>query len=182
MAYSTIPSMPVFGNSGLPENTKQPGAEYDYVAVSNLARSPYINNGHKLAILSGFPAVELNTLYDEHMAAYGLHQPPLTNALLANANAFAEGPYNPLIDVTDLAPNPRGPLPAYGAYTARFMTSESARAYRKRSRVSPKSNAPDVDRVKRFGRKFGTPNPAVTSHTNPNPPQANTGSSAYTNP
>ncbi|KAF2034437.1 hypothetical protein EK21DRAFT_49483, partial [Setomelanomma holmii] len=46
------------------------------------------------------------------------------------------------------------PTPIYPAYAGRFTTSEQARQHRKRSRVPPKSQAPDIERVKRYGRQY----------------------------
>jgi hypothetical protein len=56
----------------------------------------------------------------------------------------------------DADPNvpPPPPLrPIYPAFTGRFTSGPAARAYRKRNRVPRKDRAPDVERVKRFGRK-----------------------------
>ncbi len=63
-------------------------------------------------------------------------------------------PVDPIIPVDPNAPPPPPPpQPIYPAFTAKFQTGPEARAYRKRNRVPRKSQAPDIERVKRYGRK-----------------------------
>ncbi|KAI4653909.1 hypothetical protein J4E93_001677 [Alternaria ventricosa] len=51
-------------------------------------------------------------------------------------------------------PDPSDPQPIYPAFSGRFKTGAAARAYRKRARVPKKGPAPDVERVKKYGRMY----------------------------
>ncbi|KAF1365741.1 hypothetical protein EJ07DRAFT_85031, partial [Lizonia empirigonia] len=51
-------------------------------------------------------------------------------------------------------PEPSPPTTIYQAYSSHFRTSADAKAYRRRPRLQPKSQATDVKRVKQFGRDY----------------------------
>lgn len=75
---------------------------------------------------------------------YDTTTPPSTSAYLPD----------PLI----LANQPPAPLDPNALYTplttSRFKTSAAAKAHRKRARLGPKSQAPDIAKVKAFGRDY----------------------------
>ncbi|KAH7563088.1 hypothetical protein BM1_00135 [Bipolaris maydis] len=82
--------------------------------------------------------------------------PPVPAPMLMNANnvPLTAQNYVPLIDDGILPPNPNGPRPIYPPFSNRFATGEDAKTHRKRSRGMIKNQAPDVERVKKFGRNY----------------------------
>lgn len=62
--------------------------------------------------------------------------------------------YTPLPSVLAAEPEPAPPTTIYQAYSSHFRTSADAKAYRRRPRLQPKSQATDVKRVKQFGRDY----------------------------
>lgn len=94
------------------------------------------------------PVVATNT-------STGTTAPPVPAPMLSNANnvLLTAQTYIPLINDRILPLNPNGPRPIYPAFSNHFTTGEAAKRYRKRSRGMVKNQAPDVSRVKQFGRK-----------------------------
>lgn len=62
--------------------------------------------------------------------------------------------YTPLPSVLAIQPEPSPPKTVYQAYSSYFRTSDEAKAYRRRPRLAPKSQALDIKRVKQFGRDY----------------------------
>jgi hypothetical protein len=128
--------------------------------VSTVLRSSSLDDDQKLAFLVSLAPEKLNRLYEDNMAFYGLPRRRSAPGALSAPEApscapgeLSEGTYRPLVRYTVPSPVPGAPRPIYGAYVGYFATSADARRHRKRIRVPPKSQAPDVERVKRFGRK-----------------------------
>jgi hypothetical protein len=95
---------------------------------------------------------------------FGLPQPPVPAAITAEghrpdvveqeADVLDQDTYVPVIDVKEPTRDPNAAPPIYPPYASRFITSEQARLHRKRVRIPPKSDATDIDRVKRYGRTW----------------------------
>jgi hypothetical protein len=95
---------------------------------------------------------------------FGLPQPPVPAAITAEghrpdvveqeADVLDQDTYVPVIDVKEPTRDPNAAPPIYPPYASRFITSEQARLHRKRVRIPPKSDATDIDRVKRYGRMW----------------------------
>jgi hypothetical protein len=77
--------------------------------------------------------------------------PAATPSGTLNENNYTPVAWEPQPALDPNAPPP--PPPLYPAYSGRFQSGSTARAYRKRNRIAPKSHASDVERVKRYGRK-----------------------------
>jgi hypothetical protein len=95
---------------------------------------------------------------------FSLPQPPVPAAITAEghrpdvveqeADILDQDTYVPVIDVNEPTRDPNAAPPIYPPYASRFITSEQARLHRKRVRIPPKSDATDIDRVKRYGRTW----------------------------
>jgi hypothetical protein len=95
---------------------------------------------------------------------FGLPQPPVPAAITAKghrpdvveqeADVLDQDTYVPVIDVKEPTRDPNAAPPIYPPYASRFITSEQARLHCKRVRIPPKSDATDIDRVKRYGRMW----------------------------
>ncbi|KAF1838493.1 hypothetical protein BDW02DRAFT_483953, partial [Decorospora gaudefroyi] len=105
--------------------------------------------------------LKLEELYQATMTGYGFQ--PVTTAYDAPfpIESLNEDNYQPLVeDVVPLVGNAHGsnaappPQPRYPPYSGRFQTAQEAKTHRKRMRVPAKSNAPDIERVKRSGRPY----------------------------
>ena len=142
----------------------QLGVHYDYNAVPRLMNSPSLDNEQKLAILKQCPHPVLNRLYEQHMAAHGLRQPSTARTSLPKTNDLNEENYQPLITDNEPSPAANAPRPIYPAYAGHFMGAQDAKMYRKRIRIAPKAHAPDVERVKRYGRKYPRMNCTGDNH------------------
>lgn len=121
--------------------------------LSELMKSPSLSDAQKLAILTSFPPAALVAVYERHIATKG---PLRISASPTFSHAFHgpnEDTYLPLKMYAVSSPDPSAPPPLYPKYVGYFTTSEQARRYRKRARIPPKAHAPDVERVRRFGRK-----------------------------
>jgi hypothetical protein len=57
------------------------------------------------------------------------------------------------ISTPNSSPPPPPPHPIYPPFTGRFKDAAAARSFRKCSRLAPKSQATDIERVKLYGRK-----------------------------
>jgi hypothetical protein len=127
--------------------------ELDYPGIVALMNSDSYDQDQKRLYLNNLSTSHLDGYYVAHMAACGFQR--ITVAHIPS-NILTEDTYLPLDsnDDNSSAPDPRAPRPLYPAYTTHFRTAQAARTYRKRTRVAPKSNAPDIDRVKRYGRKY----------------------------
>jgi hypothetical protein len=141
---------------------------------------PSLNESEKLKIVRSFPAPVLDDIYLQVKPREGPFlpspSPPPTSAprsrsapsrsvpasehtlsppaYYASEPGLTEANYLPLIEHDESSTDPSAPAPLYPAYAGHFQSAEHARRHRKRSRMPPKSGAPDVDRVKRYGRKF----------------------------
>ncbi|XP_014561234.1 hypothetical protein COCVIDRAFT_87371 [Bipolaris victoriae FI3] len=95
------------------------------------------------------PVVATNT-------STGATAPPVPATSLGNTNnvPLAAQNYVPFINDDILPPNPNGPRSVYPPFSNRFATGEEAKAWRKRSRGMIKEGAPDLLRVKHFGRDY----------------------------
>ncbi|KNG44239.1 hypothetical protein DDE82_007088 [Stemphylium lycopersici] len=91
-------------------------------------------------------------------AGFNLPAPPPPHApIYTNGNStLTEQNYHPLTQEGILPADPQAPRPIYPAYTGHFATGQEARQHRKRRRIAPKSSAPDLERVKRYGRMYWT--------------------------
>jgi len=150
--------------SALPEpnipDVDAPSSPDLHSEVSTVLRSSSLDDDQKLAFLVSLTPEKLNRLYEYNMAYYGLsrrHSAPgalsAPEAPMSVPGELSEGTYQPLVRYTVPCPAPNAPRPIYGAYVGHFSTSEEAKRHRKRIRVPPKSQAADVERVKRYGRK-----------------------------
>jgi hypothetical protein len=124
------------------------------VSLSTWLTSASLSNEQKQAFLIQLSHEELNSLYEHQIAVYGLHPPSKQRTLSDRPQDLSEETYKPTCDCVEPPPDPNAPLPIYAPYAGLFATSEAAKRHRKRIRVAPKSQAPDVDRVKRYGRKL----------------------------
>ena len=121
--------------------------------LSALMKSPSLSEEQKLAILTSFPASVLGQVYERHVAAHGPPQVLASTTRPQSFDSISEDTYLPLAEHIVPSPNPEAPPPIYPGYAGHFTTSEQARRYRKRARLPPKAQAPDVARVRRYGRK-----------------------------
>jgi hypothetical protein len=145
-----------------------------------MANSNLLSHEQKLEILSRCSHSVLDDTYSRHVAYFGLPQPPAAMTLESNIpdvveqdtffglpqvpaaiimeshepDVLEQDTYVPVIDVQEPSGDPNAPPPIYPPYAGRFITSEQARLHRKRTRVPPKSDATDIDRVKRYGRTW----------------------------
>tara|TARA_R110002003_G_scaffold73_14_gene6931 strand:+ start:10742 stop:11455 length:714 start_codon:yes stop_codon:yes gene_type:complete len=97
-------------------------------------------------------------------AFFGMPQPSVPAAITAAshepdvleqaADVLDQDTYVPVIDIREPTRDPNAAPPIYPPYASRFITSEQARLHRKRVRLPPKSDATDIDRVKRYGRTW----------------------------
>jgi hypothetical protein len=117
------------------------------IHLPGLINSPGLSDEQKIAVLSSFPSFVLDDLY-EH---FGPNRLCLASTS-SNPDGLTEATYTPLISVNDSAPAPTAPQPVYPPYARLFTTAEQAKRHRRRSRVPAKSQAPDIERVKRYGR------------------------------
>jgi hypothetical protein len=147
------------------ENTKDsalstdPSNAFDYATVTRTMKCRTLDQKEKLYILQDMPENELNKLYNECIAAYGLEPPYMASTTTTTAPSAIEDinesnyrPLNP--DDEAPSPDPNAPPPLYPAYTGHFRTAQDAKRHRQRTRVAPKSKAPDIERVRRYGRKL----------------------------
>ncbi|KAF1913555.1 hypothetical protein BDU57DRAFT_540965 [Ampelomyces quisqualis] len=114
--------------------------------VPILINSPILTQDQKTAILSSLPEAVLNDLYS-NVTIPGF-------AFVSSPSGMTESSYRPLIKHNEVSFSPSGPTPSYPLYSAKFRTTEQARRYRKRSRVAPKDQAPDLHRVRKYGRHY----------------------------
>ena len=119
-----------------------------------LINSTSIDNEEKVTVLSKCSHTVLNELYERHVAACGPLKTPASTAQPRTFESLTEDNYLPLLEHMVPSPNPEAPTPIYPGYAGHFTTSEQARRYRKRARLPPKAQAPDVARVRRYGRKW----------------------------
>lgn len=122
------------------------------VKLSTWLTSPSVSNEQKQAFLTQLSHEELNDLYEQQIAAYGLHPPSASRTTSTKSQDLSEETYKPMDECVEPSPAPNTPSPIYAPYAGLFATSEAAKMHRKRIRVAPKSLAPDVERVKRYGR------------------------------
>ncbi|KAF1947253.1 hypothetical protein EJ02DRAFT_334409 [Clathrospora elynae] len=78
----------------------------------------------------------------------------MTYTVPSNTETLNEDNYMPLDPYDEPSPDPQARRPLYPMYGGHFQTAQAAKTHRKRTRVAPKSNAPDVERVKRYGRQY----------------------------
>ena len=69
-------------------------------------------------------------------------------------DTLTEANYRPVVPEPVVQPDPDAPEPIYQPYTGAFATAEAARQFRKRARVRKTKEAKDIERVKKYGRKF----------------------------
>ncbi|KAF1841421.1 uncharacterized protein K460DRAFT_291747 [Cucurbitaria berberidis CBS 394.84] len=96
----------------------------------------------------------LNRLYEQYMATHGIQKPSTASTFPPKDGDLTEENYQPLVTSNEPLPDPEAPRPVYPAYTGYFMSAHDAKAYRKRIRITPKEHAPDVERVKQYGRQY----------------------------
>lgn len=98
-----------------------------------------------------YPPAFLNSLYEQYFALRNPYSRPALPAALPETLGGVN--YQPLIDKQyEHLPGSEALQPIYPAYTGYFQTSTEAKRHRKRTRIAPKSNASDVQRVKQHGR------------------------------
>ncbi|KAF2131966.1 hypothetical protein P153DRAFT_277556, partial [Dothidotthia symphoricarpi CBS 119687] len=72
-----------------------------------------------------------------------------------SSNELDGASYHPLIEEEpSIPPDSNASPPIYPAYTGYFQTSADAKRHRKRTRIAPKSDAPDIQRVRQHGRAY----------------------------
>jgi hypothetical protein len=144
-------TQPEDNDTDAPDNS-HPETEHDYVEVVNLMNSNAFSQDQKQSFMNNYATSQLDRLYAAHMAVCGFQR--VTIAFPSATDNVTEDTYLPLDPNNGASPDPRAPRPLYPAYTGHFRTAQAASTHRKRTRVAPKSNAPDIDRVKRYGRKY----------------------------
>jgi hypothetical protein len=144
------------GNDNDTQDNSIPETGDDYVEVVNLMNSEAYEQAQKQSYMASYATSQLDRLYAAHMAACGFQRVTVAHTFpsATNGDNVTEDTYLPLDPNNGSSPDPRAPRPLYPAYTGHFRTAQAASTHRKRTRVAPKSNAPDIDRVKRYGRKY----------------------------
>jgi hypothetical protein len=144
--------------------------------LTAIIMKPTLSKDQKLYIIKSIPVFVLNEVFlvikpREGPVLPSSPPPPPPRALLAPRPehpeqqmllpspsypvefGLTEDNYLPLIHHEESSNNPDDPAPIYPAFMGYFQSGEEARRHRRRARIPPKSGAPDVDRVKRYGRK-----------------------------
>jgi hypothetical protein len=135
-------------------NTSDSQTEHDYAGIVSLMNSPSYSQDQKHTFLDNHTTNQLDRYYAAHMNACGLRRFTRSYTIPSATDNITEDNYLPLDPNDGASPYPHAPPPLYPAYTGHFRTAQAASTYRKRTRVAPKSNAPDVERVKRYGRTY----------------------------
>jgi hypothetical protein len=148
-----------YDNSTQPEgdDTETPdnsNSQNDYVCVVELMNSETYTHDQKLEFLESHATSQLDKWYGEHMTSLGFQRVTMAYTIPSATDNVTEDTYLPLDPDNEAPVDPQAPPPLYPAYTGHFQSAQAASTYRKRTRVAPKSNASDIDRVKCYGRKY----------------------------
>jgi hypothetical protein len=146
--------------------------------LTAIIMKPTLSDDQKLYIIKSIPVFVLNEVFlvikprEGPVLPSSPPPPPPRRALLAPHPVVEKRPmllpsspypvefgltednYVPLVQHEETFTDPAAPAPIYPAFTGYFRTGGEARQHRRRARMPAKSGAPDVDRVKRYGRKF----------------------------
>jgi hypothetical protein len=109
--------------------------------------APGLTDEQKTNIMCSFPP---HILHAVHVL---FNQPRVAHVPLLSSDGLTEENYVPQIENEMPEPAANAPLSAHPPFSGLFSTKEQAKRHRKRVRVPRKDNAPDVERVKRYGRK-----------------------------
>jgi hypothetical protein len=115
--------------------------------VPALINSGILTQDQKSAILAAMPEAVLNDLFQNAVTIPNV-------AFISSPSGMTENSYRPTIQHDQTTFGPPARMPVYPMYSGRFRTMEQARRYRKRSRVGAKDQAPDLYRVRKYGRTF----------------------------
>ncbi|KAI4956388.1 hypothetical protein J4E91_000599 [Alternaria rosae] len=143
-------------------------AEFNFEEFCARFYSGELSPAQQVGIIDALAEKKMDAVYQDLMRAHGF-QPMVPTAV--PSGALTEDNYLPLawepevdedgneimaIELNALMPSPSFPplQPIYPAFSGRFKTGPAARAHRKRTRVPKKDGAPDVERVKRYGRMY----------------------------
>jgi len=143
-------------------------AEFNFEEFSARFHSGELSPAQQVRAIAVLTKKKKDAVYQDLMRSLGF-QPakpgaPVPEGALTEDN-YLPIPWEPKIDEDGYEiipiefqapePNPEYPpfQPIYPAFSGRFKTGAAARAYRKRARVPKKGPAPDVERVKKYGRK-----------------------------
>jgi len=140
---------PVDQNTTNVNETQQPSNEHSFVYP--IADPVSLGQEEQLPAPSDvqyMTEAEMDKTYHRIMRHYGFR--PIASAITEPLNENNYAPRTWDMDIN--RPRKNAPPPLYPAYTGRFQTGEEAKTYRQRARLPPKF-APDLERVKRHGRK-----------------------------
>ncbi|KAI4929734.1 uncharacterized protein J4E92_005400 [Alternaria infectoria] len=141
-------------------------AEFNFEEFCARFHSGELSPAQQAAAIAALSGKKKNAVYQDLMRSFGFQpakpRAPVPEGALTEDN-YLPIPWEPEIDEDGYEiipiefdapePDPSDPQPIYPAFSGRFKTGAAARAYRKRARVPKKGPAPDVERVKKYGRK-----------------------------
>ncbi|KAL6712531.1 hypothetical protein ACN47E_000408 [Coniothyrium glycines] len=175
-----LPALPDDDEASEHDNEEQTATREVYRAAT-IAQDPLLNQAERLQKLCDLPVDDIDAIWQEMLpatpqrssqATISVDPSPAQDPLQAQAPTFAVQPflapptgpafhpslseqtYLPIYPDDTPAPDPNARRPIYPVYSGSFRTSQQARLHRKRVRVGPKDQAPDVERVRRFGRQY----------------------------
>jgi len=144
-------------------------AEFNFEEFCARFHSGELSPAQQVKAVAALSGKKKNAVYQDLMRSFGFQpakpRAPVPEGALTEDN-YLPIPWEPEIDEDGyeiipiefqaLEPDPEYPpfQPIYPAFSGRFKTGAAARAYRKRARVPKKGPAPDVERVKKYGRKL----------------------------
>ena len=143
-------------------------AEFNFEKFCARFHSGELSPAQQVKAVAALTAKKKDAVYQDLMRSFGFQpakpRAPVPEGALTEDN-YLPIPWEPEIDEDGYEiipiefqapePDPEYPPfePIYPAFSGRFKTGAAARAYRKRARVAKKGPAPDVERVKKYGRK-----------------------------
>ncbi|KAI4637477.1 hypothetical protein J4E83_000293 [Alternaria metachromatica] len=144
-------------------------AEFNFEEFCARFHSGELSPAQQVKAVAALSAKKKNAVYQDLMRSFGFQpakpRAPVPEGALTEDN-YLPIPWEPEVDEDGyeiipiefqaLEPDPEYPpfQPIYPAFSGRFKTGAAARAYRKRARVPKKGPAPDVERVKKYGRMY----------------------------
>ena len=144
-------------------------AEFNFEEFCARFHSGELSPAQQVKAVTALTAKKKDAVYQDLMRSLGFQpakpRAPVPEGALTEDN-YLPIPWEPEIDEDGyeiipiefqaLESDPEYPpfQPIYPAFSGRFKTGAAARAYRKRARVAKKGPAPDVERVKKYGRKL----------------------------
>ncbi|KAI4713377.1 hypothetical protein J4E89_002357 [Alternaria sp. Ai002NY15] len=142
-------------------------AEFNFEEFCARFHSGELSPAQQAASVAALSGKKKKAVYQDLMRSFGFQpakpRAPVPEGALTEDN-YLPIPWEPEVDedgyeITPIEfdapePDPSDPQPIYPAFSGRFKTGAAARAYRKRARVPKKGPAPDVERVKKYGRMY----------------------------